>query len=87
VWIGAVLTALLCLLGQALLTLYFTYVTSTSTFGAASSFVVLLVWVYYSAQFFLFGAQFTKVYAFKQGSLKDFKSGTLFGNSPTETSP
>ncbi len=77
VWIGAVLTALLCLLGQALLTLYFTYITSKSTFGAASSFVVLLVWVYYSAQFFLFGAQFTKVYAFKQGSLKDVKNATV----------
>jgi membrane protein len=70
VWIGAILTALLCGVGQILLALYFSYVSSASTFGAASSFVVILLWVYYSAQFFLFGAQFTKVYAVNQGSLK-----------------
>lgn len=85
VWTGAVLTALLCGVGQLLLALYFSYVSTASTFGAASSFVVILLWVYYSAQFFLFGAQFTKVYAVNQGSLSGLPTGIASSTVATGT--
>ncbi len=68
VWMGAGLTALLFVLGKYLLGLYLVHSGIGSTYGAAGSFVVLLVWVYYSSQILYFGAEFTKVYANKFGS-------------------
>jgi membrane protein len=70
VWIGAALTAILFSIGKLLIGLYIGKSTFTSTFGAAASFAVLLVWVYYAAQIFLLGAEFTCVYAYTHGSLK-----------------
>ena len=69
VWIGAVVTALLFAVGKLLIGLYLGKSGVTSGFGAAGSLVVLLVWVYYSAQIFLLGAEFTWVYAYRHGSL------------------
>jgi membrane protein len=63
VWIGAWITALLFTIGKFLIGLYIGKAAVTSSFGAAGSLVVLLVWVYYSAQIFLLGAEFTWVYA------------------------
>ncbi|HSF34413.1 MAG TPA: YihY/virulence factor BrkB family protein [Candidatus Tectomicrobia bacterium] len=63
VLIGAVATALLFAIGKFLIGLYLVYSSITSVYGAAGSLVVVLVWVYYSAQIFYFGAEFTKVYA------------------------
>ena len=63
VWTGAAVTALLFSTGRALIGLYLERTNSTSPFGAAGSVVVFLLWVYYSAQIFLFGAEFTEVYA------------------------
>jgi membrane protein len=63
VLIGALATALLFMVGKFLIGLYLVYSTVTSAYGAAGSLVVVLVWVYYSAQIFYFGAEFTKVYA------------------------
>jgi membrane protein len=63
VWIGAVITALLFTLGKFLLALHLGRSRISSTYGAAGSLVVLLVWVYYSAQIVFFGAEFTKIYA------------------------
>jgi membrane protein len=60
---GATVTALLFVTGQFLLSLYLTRSSVTSTYGAAGTFVVVLLWVYYSAQIFLFGAEFTRVFA------------------------
>ena len=60
---GATVTALLFVIGQYLLSLYLTRSSVTSTYGAAGTFVVVLLWVYYSAQIFLFGAEFTRVFA------------------------
>ncbi len=69
VWMGALMTALLFNLGKALIGLYIGSSGITSPFGAAGSLVALIVWVYWSAQIFLFGAEFTRVYACRQGSL------------------
>lgn len=67
VWVGAVSTALLFTIGKTLIGLYLGRGSITSTYGAAGSFVVLLVWLYYSAQIFLFGAELTQVYANRFG--------------------
>ena len=68
VWIGAGVTALLFEVGKLLIGLYLGKSSVASGFGAAGSIVVLLVWVYYSAQIFLLGAEFTWVYAHHHGS-------------------
>nr|WP_116604604.1 YihY/virulence factor BrkB family protein [uncultured Albidiferax sp.] len=68
VWIGAIFTALLFTLGKSLIGLYVGRSGVASAFGAAGSLVVILVWVYYSAQIFLVGAEFTWCYANAFGS-------------------
>ena len=70
VWVGAAVTALLFSIGKHLIGLYIGKSSVASGFGAAGSLVVVLVWVYYSAQIFLLGAEFTWVYAHEHGSLK-----------------
>jgi membrane protein len=71
VWLGAGVTALLFNIGKSLIGLYLGYTSVGSTYGAAGSIVVLMVWLYYSSQIFLFGAEFTQVYTHMYGSLKD----------------
>jgi membrane protein len=68
VWIGAVATALLFTIGKQLIGFYLGHASIGSTFGAAGSLLVFLVWVYYSAQILFFGAELTQVYARKYGS-------------------
>jgi membrane protein len=68
VWIGAAVTALLFAIGKSLIGLYLGRSGFASGYGAAASLVVLLVWMYYSAQIFLLGAEFTWVYAHAFGS-------------------
>jgi len=68
VWVGAFITAVLFTVGKFLIGLYLGRSSVGSAYGAAGSLVVLLLWVYYSAQLLLFGAEFTKVYALKLGS-------------------
>ncbi|MDB5310864.1 MAG: hypothetical protein JWO38_5066 [Gemmataceae bacterium] len=68
VWPGAVLTAVLFSIGKYLIGLYLGRAAVGSTFGAAGSFVVLLVWLYYSSLIVLFGAEFAQVYARRYGS-------------------
>ena len=68
VWIGALVTAVLFTLGKAVIGLYVGRSGIASGFGAAGSLVVVLVWVYYSAQIFLLGAEFTWVFANTFGS-------------------
>jgi membrane protein len=70
VWIGAAVTALLFTIGKFLIGIYIGKSGVTSGFGAAGSLVVVLVWVYYSAQIFLMGAEFTWVYSHTFGSRK-----------------
>ena len=68
VWLGAAVTALLFALGKFLIGLYLGRSTFGTTYGAAGSFVVFLIWVNYSAQIFFLGAQFTKTYADRHGA-------------------
>lgn len=68
VWIGATVTALLFTIGKLLIGFYLGRTSIGSAFGAAGSLAVLLVWVYYSAQIFLLGAEFTWVYTHRHGS-------------------
>ena len=69
VGVGAVVTAVLFEVGKLLIGLYLGKSGVTESFAAAGSLVVLLAWVYYAAQIFLLGAEFTKVYADEHGSL------------------
>jgi membrane protein len=69
VWIGAVVTAILFEVGKLLIGLYLGKSGLTETFAAAASLAILLVWMYYAAQIFLLGAEFTKIYADEHGSL------------------
>src|SRR5207302_4706809 len=68
VWVGAAVTAALFAVGKWLIGLYLGKSSVASAFGAAGSLVVLMLWVYYSAQIFLFGAEFTRMYAEEHGS-------------------
>ncbi|EAZ82790.1 YihY/virulence factor BrkB family protein [Algoriphagus machipongonensis] len=75
VWVGAFLTALLFVLGEVLLGLYFGATDPGSTYGAAGSIILILLWVSYSCLIFFFGAEFTKVFSIKYG----------YGISPNES--
>ncbi|MEN2283070.1 YihY/virulence factor BrkB family protein [Algoriphagus sp. SE2] len=67
VWVGAFLTATLFVLGEVLLSLYFGATNPGSTYGAAGSLILILLWVSYSCLIFFFGAEFTKVFSIKYG--------------------
>lgn len=76
VWIGAIITALLFNLGKLLIGLYLGRGVVTSAYGAAGSLVIVLLWVYYSAQILFFGAKFTQVYSNRYGSHLEPMPGT-----------
>ena len=67
VWIGAVMTAIFFGIGKWALGLYLGSGAAASAYGAASSLITLLLWIYYSSQILLFGAEFTQVYANRSG--------------------
>ena len=67
-WFGAILTAALFEVGKFLIGLYIGKQGLESSYGAAASIVVVLIWVYYTAQLVLMGAEFTNVYACRWGS-------------------
>jgi uncharacterized BrkB/YihY/UPF0761 family membrane protein len=70
VWLGAIVTSLLFTIGRLLIGLYIGKSGVASGFGAAGSLIVIFVWVYYSAQIFLIGAEFTWIYATTFGSMR-----------------
>ena len=68
VWVGALVTAVLFSAGKWMIVVYLGRVAFASAYGVAGSFLVLLLWVYYSAQIFLLGAEFTCNFAYQHGS-------------------
>ena len=71
--LGALATAVLFTLGKVLIGAYIGQSGLASGFGAAGSIIIVLVWVYYSSQIFLLGAEFTRVYTYRFGSMRDAK--------------
>jgi membrane protein len=71
-------TSLLFTIGKFLIGLYLGSSTVGSAYGAAGSLIVLLVWIYYSAQVFLMGAEFTKIYARQFGSHGEEEAARLY---------
>jgi len=66
--VGAALTSLLFTVGKAVIGFYLGHSAFTSAYGAAASLLIFLIWIFYSAQILLFGAEFTRVYALRYGS-------------------
>jgi membrane protein len=85
VFIGALVTALLFTIGKFVIGAYLGNSGLASTYGAAGSVVLLLVWVYYSAQIFLLGAEFTRSYAHQLGSLCSARRARAAGEAGTAT--
>jgi membrane protein len=82
VWIGALVTAGLFTIGKFLIGLYIGKSGVASGFGAAGSIVIIFIWVYYSAQIFLLGAEFTWVYAQQMGSRRGMAAEAAQGAQP-----
>jgi membrane protein len=87
VWVGAAVTSLLFTIGKFLIGLYLGKSDIGSAFGAAGSLVIVMVWVYYSAQIFLLGAEFTWVYAHEYGSRKGMPRPGAQAATPVENHP
>ncbi len=87
VWLGAALTAFLFSIGKYALGLYLGRSSMSSAYGAAGSFVVLLVWIYYSAQIVFFGAELTQVYSHKYGAWKGRKKKTVKAKEASDSTP
>jgi membrane protein len=68
VLVGAVITALLFTVGKFLIGLYLGHSAVASSYGAAGALIIVLLWIYYSVQIFLLGAEFTKIYASRRGT-------------------
>ena len=85
VWVGAAATALLFAIGKLLIGLYIGRSSFASGFGAASSLIVVLLWMYYSAQIFLLGAEFTWVYAHVLGSCRASPGPAPAPETPTRS--
>jgi membrane protein len=84
VWVGAFVTALLFEVGKLLIGLYIGKSGMTESFQAAGALVVLLAWVYYAAQIFLLGAEFTKAYADAHGSGVGTRDAKPVQQNPTK---
>jgi membrane protein len=84
VWLGAAVTGLLFMLGKYAIGFYLTISNSGSAYGAAGSLIVLLVWIFYSTQIFLFGAEFTHAYSLKFGTHAE---AAVIEKSPDERGP
>lgn len=86
VWMGALLTALLFMIGKSLLSWYLGTQSFGSIYGAAGSILLILLWVYYSAQILLFGAEFTYIYAYKFGSRRPGRDDSTPAAAPPQES-
>src|SRR5690606_27622292 len=81
VWIGALATAIMFTIGKFLIGLYIGKAGVSSGFGAAGSLAVVMVWVYYSGQIFLLGAEFTRLYALGHGSRRNVREEERAGQA------
>ena len=86
VGVGAVVTALLFTIGKTLIGLYIGSSSMASSYGAAGALVIVLVWIYYSSQIFLLGAEFTKVWASHHGSAEAFAAKAAAAGEPPRPS-
>ena len=77
VWLGAVIAALLFTLGKHLISLYIGSSNMASTYGAAGALIIVLVWVYYSVQILLLGAEFAKAYSDRRQALREARRSEL----------
>jgi membrane protein len=68
VWPGALFTSMLFAVGKGIMAVYFAYQSFSSVYGAASSVIVIMVWIYFAARIFFYGASFTRMYAERYGS-------------------
>ncbi len=82
VWLGGAITALLFTIGKFALGMYLGRSSVTSAYGAAGSLVILLLWVYYSAQILFFGAEFTQVYANRFGKKLEPSENAMWAPGP-----
>jgi membrane protein len=87
VWVGAAVTAILFTVGKFLISLYIGRSAVASSFGAAGSLAVVMIWVYYSAQIFLLGAEFTWVYSHEYGSRKGQKRPGAVEKDDSQAAP
>ena len=85
--VGGAATSLLFALGKLLLGLYLGKASFASTYGAAASLVVLIIWVYYSAQIFFLGAELTRIFANRYGSRPNVYSSGMVENGFTRVPP
>jgi membrane protein len=83
--VGAISTAFLFTIGKTLIGLYIGSSSMASSYGAASALVIVLVWIYYSSQIFLLGAEFTKVWAAHHGSQEAFAARNTDLSQPEQT--
>ena len=86
VWIGAAITSMLFTIGKSLIGIYLGGSGIASTYGAAGSFVIILLWINYSAQILFLGAEFTQVWANRYGSLMLAKRKNLLNQQDGESS-
>lgn len=87
VWSGAFFTAILFTIGKAGLSFYFSKFSPASAFGAASSIILIMLWINYTCRLILFGVSFTKIYSYKKGlpiSLQSHSKWKLTKKSPEE---
>jgi membrane protein len=82
VWLGGAVAALLFTVGKHLISFYIGSSNMASTYGAAGALIIVLVWVFYSAQIFLLGAEFAKAYSDQRRTLHQLRQTS--GEQPTE---
>ena len=88
VWLGGILTAFLFTIGKSALGIYLGRSSVSSAYGAAGSLIVVLLWVYYSAQILFVGAEFTQVYANRFGKKLEPSENAMWAPSQkAETQP
>ena len=87
VWIGALVTSLLFAIGRTLIGLYLGSSSVASVYGTAASLVIILIWIYYSAQILFYGAEFTQVYARHFGKQIVPEKGAVFEEPEAASQP